>query len=211
VSAPLQFWFEFASTYSYLSAMRIERIATQAGVELAWRPFLLGPIFNAQGWDDTPFNLYPAKGKYMWRDMGRLCAKYGLPLKTPAAFPQKSMLAARLATAAEDEAWCPELVRGIYNANFAGQADVSDPAVLAAILKMYGQSEHWLERAKTQEVKDRLRDRTAEAAQMGMFGAPNFVARGELFWGNDRLEDAVAWHLTHEKGGKPPFKSPPPA
>ena len=197
-NAPLEFWFEFASTYSYLSAMRVERIAQQAGVKLAWRPFLLGPIFHAQGWDDSPFNLYPAKGKYMWRDMERLCAKYGLILKQPAAFPQKSILAARVATAAEGESWCPELVRAIYNANFAGQADISDATVLGGLLKMLGQSEHWLKRAEVQATKDRLRDRTAEAAKIGIIGAPSFVSRGEVFWGNDRMEDAIAWHLQHQ-------------
>ena len=75
----LEFWYEFASTYSYLSAMRIEKVAAAAKVEVAWRPFLLGPIFRAQGWDDSPFNLYPAKGRYMWRDLERLAAGYGLP------------------------------------------------------------------------------------------------------------------------------------
>lgn len=194
---PLEFWFEFASTYSYLSAMRVERIAQQAGVKVAWRPFLLGPIFQAQGWTDSPFNIYPAKGKYMWRDMERLCQKYGLTLKTPVAFPQKSMLAARLATAAEGEDWCPQLVRAIYIANFAGQSDISDSAVLASVLKMLGQSEHWLKRAVDQDVKDKLRTRTEEAVHLGLVGAPSFVSRGEVFWGNDRLEDAIAWHLQH--------------
>jgi len=194
---PLEFWFEFASTYSYLSAMRVERIAQQAGVKLAWRAFLLGPIFQAQGWTDSPFNLYPAKGRYMWRDMERLCAKHGLTLKKPFAFPQKSMLAARLATAAEGEAWAPQLVRAIYVANFAGQADLADPAVLGSVLKMLGQSEHWLKRAVEPDVKEKLRKRTEEAMRLGIFGAPSFVSRGEVFWGNDRLEDAIAWHLQH--------------
>src|SRR5262245_24506012 len=75
----LEFWFEFASTYSYLAAERIEPLASKAGVRLAWRPFLLGPIFRAQGWNDSPFNVYPLKGRYMWRDMERLCDAYELP------------------------------------------------------------------------------------------------------------------------------------
>lgn len=72
---PLEFWFEFASTYSYLAASRIEEVAAGSGVRLRWRPFLLGPIFASQGWGDSPFNLYPLKGRYMWRDMERLCEK----------------------------------------------------------------------------------------------------------------------------------------
>ncbi len=70
----LDFWFDFASTYSYPAAMRIGPLAAAAGVSLRWRPFLLGPIFKDQGWETSPFNLYPAKGRYMWRDLERICA-----------------------------------------------------------------------------------------------------------------------------------------
>ena len=68
----VEFWYEFASTYSYPAAMRVEQTAKEAGVGLVWRPFLLGPIFGSQGWNDSPFNIYPAKGRYMWRDMARI-------------------------------------------------------------------------------------------------------------------------------------------
>ena len=67
----MEFWFEFASTYSYLAAERIEGVARVMEVEVRWRPFLLGPIFAAQGWTTSPFNLYPAKGANMWRDIER--------------------------------------------------------------------------------------------------------------------------------------------
>ena len=70
----LDFWFDFASTYSYLAAARIRPLAAAANVQVRFRPFLLGPIFKAQGWDTSPFNLYEAKGRYMWRDMERLAA-----------------------------------------------------------------------------------------------------------------------------------------
>src|SRR5262245_44856770 len=74
----LAVWFELASTYSYLAVSRAPEAARAAGVTLVWRPFLLGPIFQKQGWNDSPFNVYPAKGRYMWRDMERLAARYGL-------------------------------------------------------------------------------------------------------------------------------------
>ena len=79
----LTFWFEFASTYSYLSAMRIEDMAEKAGVELVWKPFLLGPIFKSQGWNTSPFNLYPAKGNYMVRDIERIAQGRGIPFRRP--------------------------------------------------------------------------------------------------------------------------------
>lgn len=79
MSKTLEFWFEFASSYSYLSVMRVEPLAREAGVEVAWRPFLLGPVFLALGWNDSPFNIYPPKGRYMWRDLARQAVALGQP------------------------------------------------------------------------------------------------------------------------------------
>ena len=87
----IEFWYEFGSTYSYPAVMRIEKLAAQAGVELRWRPFLLGPIFQTLGWNDSPFNIFAAKGRYMWRDLTRICEAEGIPLKLPPAkFPQSA-------------------------------------------------------------------------------------------------------------------------
>lgn len=193
----LTFWFEFASTYSYLAAARIESLARVAGVEVIWRPFLLGPIFRAQGWETSPFTVYPAKGANMWRDMARLAQKYGLPpLTRPEEFPQRSLLAARIATLGEDKTWAPDFVRSVYAAQFAEGLSISDSAVLAARLDALGlDGVALIEQMKTdQSVKDRLRANTDNAVALGLYGAPSFTAEdGELFWGNDRLEDALAW------------------
>ena len=187
----LEFWFEFASTYSYLAASRIERAANEAGVAVHWRPFLLGPIFAAQGWNDSPFNLYEAKGRYMWRDMERLCEHYGLSFSRPSVFPQNGLLAARVACLGQDEEWGPEFVRKVYHANFAEDRDISDPGTLEALLPS-GAGEI-LERAGAAENKMSLREQNEQAVEHGIFGAPSFVVGNELFWGNDRLEDALAW------------------
>ena len=93
----LEFWYDLASTYSYLSAMRIEAMAAKPGVDLEWRPFLLGPIFKAQGWTSSPFNLYPVKGQYMVRDITRIAADRGIPFVMPEPFPAHSLLAVRIA------------------------------------------------------------------------------------------------------------------
>ena len=194
MAATLEFWFEFASTYSYLAASRVETLAQAAGVGVVWRPFLLGPIFKAQGWTDSPFNIYPVKGRYMWRDMERLCQRYGLPFRRPSQFPRNGLLAARVTLAGDGAAWVPRFVRGAYRANFADDRDIADPTVVTALLRDAGAPpDAVLAEAGSAAVKDRLRAQCETAQALGLFGAPSFVARGELFWGNDRLEDAIAW------------------
>jgi 2-hydroxychromene-2-carboxylate isomerase len=190
----VDFFFEFASTYSYLAASRIEALATDADVSVDWHPFLLGPIFKAQGWNDSPFNIYPVKGRYMWRDMERLCARYGLPFRRPSVFPRGGLLAARVATLGARETWGPAFVRGVYRANFGDDRDTAAPETIAGILDDLGQPGAALVAgAEAPAVKEALRAATDKAIAAGVFGAPSFIARGELFWGNDRLEDALAW------------------
>jgi 2-hydroxychromene-2-carboxylate isomerase len=192
-SRRLEFWYEFASTYSYLSALRVENVAAAARIQLAWRPFLLGPIFRAQGWNDSPFNLYPTKGRYMWRDVERLAAGYQLPFAKPSAFPRNGLSAARIALVAEPEGWCPDWTRAVYAAEFAHDRDIADGAVLTGLLETLGQDPGAvLARAESPDNKAALRAQTERAQSLGIFGAPSFVVDGELYWGNDRLGDAIA-------------------
>jgi 2-hydroxychromene-2-carboxylate isomerase len=189
----VEFWFEFASTYSYPAALRIEELAREAGVALVWRAFLLGPIFKAQGWSDSPFNLYAAKGRYMWRDLERTCDSLGLPFRRPSQFPRNGLLAARIACAFQGAPWLPEFVRQVYLANFAHDRDISDPALIDSILQGLGPPEGARAGADSTEGKAKLRAQTERAQALGIFGAPTIVVDSELFWGNDRLEDALAW------------------
>jgi len=191
----LDFWFEFASTYSYPAAMRLAPLARQAGVAVRWRPFLLGPIFQAQGWDNSPFNIYPAKGRYMWRDLERLCARDELDFRRPRQFPQSGLIAARVALVAFDEGWGEDFSRAVYRAQFAQDRLIGDSAVIRElILELKREPKPVLDRIQGDEIKARLRAQTQEAQHLGIFGAPSFVtADGELFWGNDRLEQALDW------------------
>ena len=192
--AKLEFWFEFASTYSYLAAARIGAEARAARLEIEWRPFLLGPIFQAQGWTDSPFNIYPAKGRYMWRDMERQCAELGLPLRRPSQFPRNGLLAARVALVAAEQGWADRFVPAVYRANFAEDRDIADPAIIGPLIGALGHDvAAVLQKAGSDAVKQRLRSQSARAAELGIFGAPSFIVGTELFWGNDRLEQAIAW------------------
>ena len=191
----LEFWYEFASNYSYLSVMRISDLARPVGVEVIWRPFLLGPIFKSQGWDTSPFNLYPVKGRYMIRDMQRLAESRGLPFVMPPTFPANGLKAARLALIGADEGWIEPFTRAVFEAEFGRGEDIAQPAVIEKALSGLGlDSVSLLARAEEPAIKQRLKDQTAEAASRGIFGAPSFITEdGELFWGDDRLEQALAW------------------
>jgi 2-hydroxychromene-2-carboxylate isomerase len=192
----LEFWFEFASTYSYIAAMRIEDLCRDAGVRLVWKPFLLGPIFALQGWETSHFNLNPRRGNYMWRDMERLCAKFGYPWRRPSEFPRSTTVPARVACAIADESWCGEFVRRVYVANFGEDRPVGERAVVAEILTELGQpADAILARAESPERKPTLRANTERAIELGIFGAPNCVVGNELFWGEESLQDAIDWSL----------------
>jgi 2-hydroxychromene-2-carboxylate isomerase len=191
----LEFWYEFASTYSWLAAARIGDAAREVGVTIRWRPFLLGPIFSAQGWNTSPFNLYPAKGRYMWRDLEREAARLGLRCRKPVPFPQNSLNAARVALLGADEPWGPQFTRAVFAREFEQGASIEEPGAIRDILQELGLDAGEIMKAATGDAnKTRLRALTEEARSRHIFGAPIFFTEdGEMFWGNDRLDAALAW------------------
>jgi 2-hydroxychromene-2-carboxylate isomerase len=194
----IEFWFEFGSTYSYPAALRIEQLAIEQSIRVQWRPFLLGPIFTQQGWNTSPFNIYEAKGRYMWRDLERICESQGIAFRKPSAFPRNSVLAARVACTFSEAEWIPEFVRRVYTANFAEDRDIGDAAVIASILSdLVTAPDEILKQAQTPESKAGLREQTELAQRLGIFGAPMIRVGDELFWGDDRIEDALRWHGRH--------------
>jgi 2-hydroxychromene-2-carboxylate isomerase len=193
--AALDFWFDFASTYSYPAAVRMAALAARADVRVSFRPFLLGPIFKAQGWDTSPFNLYEAKGRYMWRDMERLAAELSLPFRRPDPFPQNSLLPARIALVGLAQGWGEDFSVAVYHAQFVEDGRIDEPRTLAEILsRLNVDANAALEAAQSDDIKSRLRAEVEAAQRLGVFGAPSFTTGdGELFWGNDRLERALLW------------------
>ena len=178
----LDFWFEFASTYSYPAAMRIAALTAAAGIGLRWRPFLLGPTFKAQGWDTSPFNVYPEKGRYMWRDLERLCGTLNLPFKRPNPFPQSSLVAARVAIVGLNEGWGEQFVRSVFHAEFGEGRSISDPPLIGELIAGLGvDPASALERAQSDATKARLRTETEEARQLGIFGSPSLLLAANCF------------------------------
>ncbi len=188
----LDFWFEFASPYSYPAAMRVAQLAEQVGVTVRWRVFLLGAVFKQYGWQTTPDKVFPAKGDYMWRDLPRVCNSLNLPYQHPSVFPRNGMLAARICALYANEAWLPDFVRFVYQANFAEDQDISSVNLISSLLAKAGQnSDEILAAANADAAKQALKDQTQHALSINVFGAPFMMVGDEPFWGNDRLEQAI--------------------
>lgn len=188
----LDFWFEYASPYSYPAAMRVEQLAAQAGVKVRWRVFLLGAVFQQYGWKTTPMELFPAKGHYMWHDVQRICASLNLAYQRPSAFPRNGMLAARISANYAESPWIGDFIRSVYQANFADDQDISSSEIIAQILDKLGQDgAQIIAEANADAGKQKLRLQTQQALQHEVFGAPFMLVDNEPFWGNDRLEQAI--------------------
>jgi 2-hydroxychromene-2-carboxylate isomerase len=189
----IEFWFEFGSNYSYLSVMRIEAAAAARGVTVRWKPFLLGPIFRSLGWSTSPFVLQPAKGHYVWQDMARQCRKHGLPWQRPTEFPRSALLPLRVALVGAEQPWIGAYCRRIMSLNFAEDRAIDDPILVAEVLMQMGlDAQTILDQAQSDANKLKLRQQTEAAQARGIFGAPTFFVGDEMFWGDDRLDDALA-------------------
>lgn len=193
---PMDFWCELASTYTYLTASRIDALAVRARVEVRWRPFSLGPVFAAAGWQTSPFNVYAEKGRYMWRDVEREAERIGLPFRRPSAFPRSSALASKIALLGVERGWGPRFIQRTMRAEFAEDRDIGTPEVLDEILsELRLDGPAVLDEATSAEHNGALRRSTEEAMRLGIFGAPTFMVGEEMFWGNDRLAHAMEWAM----------------
>lgn len=189
----IEFWFEFASNYSYLSVMRIEELAAEFGVRIQWKPFLLGPIFRTIGWTTSPFVLQKSKGDYVWKDMARQCRKYHLPWVKPSTFPRSALLPLRVALIGAEQDWIGAYCRRMMSLNFAENREIDSHDVVAEVLEQLRlPHQEIIAEAQSDVIKLGLRHQTEAAAAKGVFGAPTFFVRDDMFWGNDRLDDALA-------------------
>jgi len=190
----LEFWFEYGSTYSYLSVMRTEEVAAAYGVSVVWRPFLLMPILIEQGMDQGPFLAYPNKLAYMWRDLERRARIRGLPYNKPSVYPPNTLITARIGLLSAQEGWCEDFSRKVFHLHWVEDKTIGTEQNLMEALDSLGKKPtEVLERAQQQEIKDALRQQTERAKEIELFGSPSFTIGSELFWGDDRLEDALQW------------------
>jgi 2-hydroxychromene-2-carboxylate isomerase len=190
----IDFWFTMGSTYSYLSVMRLTEVERQNDISFRWRPFHL--LIILQEMKHIPFADKPAKSRYMWRDIERRAQMYGLPVKLPAPYPAKQSIKANLvALVGMDEGWGRDFVRTAYRRWMQeGQETGSEPNVSASLREIGQNPAHVLALADSASTNARLLAETEAAKALGIFGSPTFAVGGEIFWGDDRLDDALRWH-----------------
>ncbi|HRH90087.1 MAG TPA: DsbA family protein [Rubrivivax sp.] len=190
---PIDFYFFVGSTYSYLSVARAGALAAAHGVPLVWRPFSVRTLMREQ--NNSPFVGKPAKFAYMWRDLQRRARRFGIPFDGAPPYPIDAREQANhVATLAASEGWCEDFVREAYRSWFLDKLDPGSPPVLAAILQRLGRPADCIERAERAEVLSLYTAQTDRARALGIFGSPTWVcADQEIFWGDDRLEDAIDW------------------
>lgn len=134
----------------------------------------------------------------MWRDLERICESLGLPFARPSVFPRNGLLAARIVTAFNGALWIPKFVKAVYQANFVTDRDISERAIITdCLLAIRVEAEPIISVATGPAARPAFRAQIESAKQQNIFGAPSFVSHGELFWGNDRLDQAVKWHVDH--------------
>jgi 2-hydroxychromene-2-carboxylate isomerase len=189
----IDFWFTMGSTYSDLSVARLAEVERATGARFQWRPFHLLVIL--QEMKHVPFADKPAKSAYMWRDLERRATMYGIPAKLPAPYPAKQSVVANLvATVGMREGWGPDFVREAYRRWMQlGQETGSEPNLSESLRAIGQDAVRVLALASGEEAKAALTAETDAARALGIFGSPTFTVGRELFWGDDRLEDAVSW------------------
>lgn len=196
----IDFWFSIGSTYTYLSVTRLAEVKAQTGIEFRWRPFNVRAIMIEM--DNIPFAKKPVKAAYMWRDIERRAAMYRMVPKLPAPYPLAELERAnRVAVIAAREGWCETYVRESYRRWFEmGEPAGSEPNISASIEQAGQKPEPILRQADSDAAKADLAAATEQAKALGIFGSPSFIVDGELFWGDDRLDDAIRWLKQMESG-----------
>lgn len=191
--AQTEFWVSIGSTYSYLTVSRLSALEEKEGIVFDWRPFSVREIMLEM--NNVPFAKKPVKAAYMWRDIERRAEAYGLSPSLPAPYPLEEFdLANRIAVLARQEGWARAYIIATYRLWFDLGMPAGSQQNLGPALKGIGQDPSAvIARALSNEIGRAYNEATEEARERGIFGAPSFVIDGELFWGDDRLEEAIAW------------------
>ncbi len=197
MTAPIEFYFDFASPYGYLASTQIDALGNRFEREVLWRPFLVGASFKLTG--RKPLIEVPLIRDYMRHDIERFARLLNVPFVIPDRFPIAAIAASRAYYWLEerDAAHAKTLAQQVYRDYFADNRDIASkryPADLALALGL--PPDQLLDAVQSQAVKDRFRTENDRALSLGVFGSPFIVVDGEAFWGADRLPQVEQW-LAH--------------
>lgn len=193
--APIDFYFDFSSPYGYLASEQIDALAAKHSRSVAWRPMLLGVVFQQTG--GQPLLDIPLKGGYARHDLARSARLLGLPFQLPANFPFMSVAACRAFYWLHDHD--PDaaiaLAKALYREAFGrgGAIDSGEAVLQVAAAAGTGDTDEMALALNDPAVKQRLRDEVSRAISKGVFGSPLFIVDGEPFWGHDRLDQVDLW------------------
>jgi 2-hydroxychromene-2-carboxylate isomerase len=185
------FYFDLGSPYAYLAAERVSGLFTEAGLEQPeWQPILLGGLFQRFGRDS--WGNGPGRAEGM-AEVERRASAYGLPpIAWPEPWPGDMLMAMRVATFAKQAGRTVSFSLAAFRQAFAGGRDLSDPdnvMIAAAACELHPRA--LLKAVQTEVVKGALREATDRAGDLGVRGVPSLVVGARVFWGDDRLSEAV--------------------
>jgi 2-hydroxychromene-2-carboxylate isomerase len=195
----LEFFYDCSSPWTYLAFSRIEDVARRHDAELVWRPILVGGVFNAVNPSVYEGREHPVKPKvrYYDKDLQDWARLYGLKIGHPTVFPVNSVKAMRGAFVAHEHGKISPYSRGLFEAYWGEDRDLSRDEVLRDIVRMAGMDQdEFFKKIAASEYKEKLRVNTEELIERGGFGSPTMFVDGEMFFGNDRLV-LVEHRLSH--------------
>ena len=195
----IEFFFDCSSPWTWLAFRNLQPIARELGVEVRWKPVLVGGIFNAVNPSVYEFRErgVPAKQAYLRKDLADWSRLAGISIRfPPTVFPVNSVKAMRGCLLLEPEGRLVSFAEAVFHAYWSEDRDISQDAVLAELCTGVGvEPERYFAGIARQDIKDRLRANTEEVIARGGFGSPTiFVGGDDMYFGNDRLglvRDAV--------------------
>ena len=195
----IDFYFSIGSTYTFLSVTRILDVEKKNNIKFNWKPFSVRAIMKEM--NNIPFPKDKKnKVDYMWRDIERRAKSYGFFAKTPVPYPLSEFdLANQIAILGLEEGWGIDYVRLTYKKWFQeGKEPAIDPSISEVCDELKLNKNEIITAAKDQIIQNKYLSNTDSARNNKIFGSPTFVVNSEIFWGDDRMEDAIAWSKTNE-------------
>jgi len=187
---PFDFYFDFVSPYSFLAHKEIRKIENRLQIKIRYNPILLGGLHNLHGIKAPAF--IPAKAKHMIRDCKLIAEKNNIKFKFNSYFPIRSLNLMRGVLVAEEDNIKNYYIDSIFNTIWQDGLNMNDQIIIEKVLKNLNVNpKTFILRSTSSLIKDSLRNKTSNAYEKGVFGAPTYVVNNKIFWGQDRIEFAL--------------------